>query len=98
MQDHPHREHVAAAVEEASPDVFGAHVVGSSHHHAGPGHRRALHFCDAEVQDLDSTVVEHPYVGGLDVAMNDLMGVGEVETAQGLNDDIEALGKGESFA
>ena len=50
---------------------------------------------DAEVEDLGGVVLEDPDVRGLDVAVDDAVGVGELEPARDLDQVEELLREGE---
>src|SRR5262249_637275 len=56
--------------------LFGRHVRGSTHHRTAHGHhggdlRHVLHTSDAEVEQLETALIQQEHVVGLHVAMND---------------------------
>ena len=81
VDDRPHREEVAAAVDRGAPRLLGAHV--RRRPEQAPGGREVLgrigHLGDAEVGDLHPVARLHHDVGRLDVAVDDVVLVGEVE-------------------
>ena len=98
VQDHAHREDVAAPVEGLGADLLGAHVVDGPDHHAALGEVGPAQLGDPEVHDLHGAVVEQPDVRRLDVAVDDPVLVGVGEAAADLDHDVEHLGEEQRLA
>ena len=81
MKEHdPQREHVDAMVHGPAADELGRHEGGAAQEL--PGHRELLlvhELCDAKVHEFQASIVPNHDVVGLDVAMNDVEGVGSLE-------------------
>ena len=98
VENTPRREDIGSSVELLTPDLLRRHVVNRSYHHAAFRDLVApFHTSDPEIHDLDLPVVQTAKVGRLDVAMDNTVLVGEVESATKLDDDIERLRNGHAF-
>jgi hypothetical protein len=94
VEDGSQREDVGAGVHPLPHHLLGGHVVGGAHHHAGLGHVRPAQPRQAEVEDLHPSVGLDVDVAGLQVAMDDVLGVGEGQPVADLLHDLELLFEG----
>ena len=76
VEDGAHREEVGALVHLLAPHLLGRHVVGRAHHRARARHLGDAQPGEAEVEDLHREVREDADVRGLQVAVDDALGVG----------------------
>ena len=72
-------------------DLFGCHVSGRAHH-AGSGGGAASYSGDAEVTQQDGSIRCQQYIGGLEVAMDDTVGVGVIEGGGQHLGDVQCVG------
>ena len=84
-------EEVGAGVDLFAPHLLGGHVVGRPHHHPGAGHLGRAETRQAEVEDLHLARRLDVDVGGLDVAVDEIVSVGEVEPVRHLLHEVELL-------
>ena len=85
------REHVRARRRLLAADLLGRHVVGRAHDHARAGHVGRRHLGQAEVHDLDLAAALDVDVRGLQVAVDDVLRVGEGEAVADLLHEPELL-------
>jgi len=97
------REHIAASVERLAPSLLGRHVGHGSDHGSGllqlhdpaprvvtaVGRWRVLR--QAEIEELHTPSVADHHVGGLDVSVDDALGVGLSQGLGQLRDDVQGF-------
>ena len=88
------REHVGARVGLLAAHLLGGHVVRRPHHRAGAGHVGAAQAGQPEVHDLDHAARQQVDVRRLEVAVDDVLRVGEGEALGDLLDHGELLVEG----
>jgi hypothetical protein len=89
---------IGATVDRLGPRLLRTHVVRCSDRGAGHrGTRLSIHrLGDAEVRQHGGAVGLEQDVAGLDVAMHEALGVGEIEPARDVAGDVERLGDRQS--
>ena len=95
VEDAAQAEQVGPVIDRLAAGLLGRHVLGRPGHHARLGHRGVVHRAgQPEVGDLDPLdAVLQQDVRGLDVAMDQPLGVGRGQGAGGLAADAEDLGQ-----
>ena len=104
------REEVAPSVEFLATRLFGRHVGDGADSGAGTGEEKSLGIAEsrsveagvmigeklgeAKIQDFDAAAVGNENVGGLDVAMDDALFVGGVESIGKLDADFNGARNG----
>ena len=90
VKDHAHAVNVGLERDFISVALFGRHVFGRTHRHAGAGEAFLFHLLDvrnAKIHDVDAVVAREHDVRGLHVAVDDALAVRVKETACNLLDD-----------
>jgi hypothetical protein len=110
VDDDSQAEHVAARINVAARDLFGAHVRRRPDDAADGGNRlngplaiqialvAAGHFRHAEIEHLHDTAARQHQVGGFDISVRDALRVREIQRVRGLHGDIDNLGRCHSTA
>src|SRR5262249_22532149 len=80
-----------ARVRLLAPHLLRGHVIGRAHHGPGGGHLGGAEAGEAEVHDLDLAARLDVEVAGLEVPVDDLLGVRVGEAVAGLLHDVELL-------
>ena len=100
VSDHRERELVRPAGDLGALHLLGRHVVGRPDQRAGHGVavRRGVDFGDAEIGHFDVAVAAQHDIGGLDVAVDDALGVSVIESRPSLAQDGEQPARFERLA
>ena len=91
VEHRPQREDVRAGIGFLSPHLLGGHVVRRAHDGAGGGHLGGAEAGEAEVHDLHLPARLDVDVPRLQVAVDDLLGVGVGEPVADLLHEVELL-------
>ena len=94
VEDAAQGEDVGARVHVLAPHLLGRHVVRGPHHQARARHVRPAETREPEVHDLHLPAGKDVQVGGLEVAVEDAVGVCEGQPFADLLDDVHLLVEG----
>ena len=88
------RVDVGAFVDFLVETLLGGEVARGAHQHAGGGETggRAAHQSQTEVRDLDQSAIDDEQVGRFDVAVDDALLVGGLQSGGGLQHDASRPG------
>jgi len=104
IHDDAQRVDVGACIQLRAVCLLGRHVLGRAEEHSSTGEPLRLwvklgHLCDTKIEELDEILlalsVEELNVLGLEIAMNDALGMGSGECATDLQRDRFDAGPGQ---
>ena len=102
VEEHAQGEKIGAVVDPVAADLLGRHGMGRPHEHPGRGQGTIVLLVvppkgarQAEIEDLGMAARRHHHVLGLEIAMEQPLGMGVAEPVGNLARDIDDLHQAE---